>query len=385
MDTTKLPVEVLLIIGTYCAYPDLINLRRTNRYLYAALQSVLDSHKAMIDKYSHVIVHDSGYGLLPDEIQHYPDPLLLLDEVRADSLILGYVKHLQLGGGRDGDSPRFIRWPNGHSEFFKPVNEAWHRVDSAREFWLQTTTTQAAKWDVDRILRYARKARGRSRHPHTPHFPAEYSAFLAMLILVLPELRHLEMYGIYDLVYSLGGPLRKSLDECVDVHKKSYEYWRRSKPLPPPAFQSLTRLTVRCKAHESPLTTQDLINLAILPCVRRLDCHGVVERKAVPLDWSLAQPRGIDPSWEQVFFHNCDIPYAKLKKFCTPLRRLVKVQYSEQSADDETDMEEYLKKFTLVSKRTLGKLGFTYQLVEVEGESSIALVAERDGKDEFER
>lgn len=116
-----------------------------------------------------------------------------------------------------------------------------------------------------------------------------------------------------------------------------------------------------------------MVTLVIMPCVRHLDCHDFVKRGNVELDWSLRDAEDIEPPWQQIFFHNRQIPPTRLRKFCTPLKSLMTVQ---DSARGKTDMQEYLRMFKAAS--TLAMRGFVHRLADVEGESSLTLVAQRD-------
>lgn len=89
MNLAQLPVELLLMIGTYCAYEDLNNIVRTNRYLRSTLQLKLEEHKNMVERYYDINILNTGFEVLYDaESPHYSHPLFVLAEIKINPLIL---------------------------------------------------------------------------------------------------------------------------------------------------------------------------------------------------------------------------------------------------------------------------------------------------------
>lgn len=374
MSLTKLPPEVLLMVGAYCAYEDLHSLIQVNQYLSGCLQPSLNAHKAFVERYHSLNVHDSGTVPFDADRSYYTYPLFILNEVEANPGMLHYVKHFKIGR-----MDAHELYTNQTAEYQRQLNDAWQRVNSSVELWLQSTPCAVVENDIAAILQSCQRP---FTHSFLQPSTREYHQLLILLLFVLLKLKHLEICGIkqpwsnveYRMDLSDTGPIATTLNKCMEVKRKNQDS-ALAEYQPLPAFQNLTHLTIRSVSRDRDVL-QDLTHLAILPCVRQLDVHGFVERVAIELDWSVQSLRGVEAPWEQVFFHSCEIPPNRLKRFCTSLAKLVRVQYSPLTKIDTGD---YLNLFAMACAGSLTKAGFAYRLADVEGEASLTLVVERDG------
>lgn len=179
------------MIGTYCAYEDLSNIIRTNRYLHASLQSSLNVYEDMLNRYKSINIYGGSLQAPYDaELRYYNDPLFVLGEIMDDPLLVDYVKHLKLGRMDDAQLQTYAVAPG----YYDQLDALCEEVFSKEDFWTQLTQSSVVAGDLRGCLYSSpdfRREADLYDEPVSRH--SEYVFFYYMLLVLLPKLRHLEV------------------------------------------------------------------------------------------------------------------------------------------------------------------------------------------------